>query len=158
MAERLAKEVTRRDVLGLGAIGATIAAVGTAILGMLRLPKPAVFPVPSQSYKVGAPAEFPVGEARVPAGRSVYVLHGPDGYSAVSAVCTHLGCIVKHTGDGFACPCHGSKFDGRGNVTGGPAPRPLEWFELSLAPDGQLMVDEARTVKAGTWFRASGHA
>ena len=154
MAERLAPEVTRRDVLGIAAIGTMLAAFGTAVLGMLRLPKPTVYPVPSQSYKVGAPTEFPVGEARVPEGRNVYVIHHAHGFCAISAVCTHLGCIVKNLADGFACPCHGSRFDSQGRVVGGPAPRPLDWYELSLAPDGQLVVYEAQTIKPGTWFRA----
>jgi len=154
MAERLAEPVARRDFLGIAALSTMFAAFGTAVLGMLRLPKPTVYPVPSQSYKIGAPAEFPVGEARIPEGHNVFVFHDANGFFAISAVCTHLGCIVNNVAAGFACPCHGSQFDRLGRVEGGPAPRPLDWYELSVAPDGQLVVDEAQTVKPGTYFRA----
>ena len=51
---------------------------------------------------------------------------------AVSAVCTHQGCIVAWTdGDpkaAFSCPCHASKFDLSGKVLGGPAKAPLAHF------------------------------
>jgi len=47
---------------------------------------------------------------------------------AVSAVCTHMGCIVRWNGAerSWDCPCHGSRFDAAGRVLDGPASRNLE--------------------------------
>ena len=64
-------------------------------------------------------------------------------------VCTHLGCIVKATPEGFACPCHGSGFAKDGAVTKGPAPKPLPW--LKVTKNGSVyVVDEEKKVPAGT--------
>ncbi|UOD35113.1 Rieske 2Fe-2S domain-containing protein [Deferribacteraceae bacterium V6Fe1] len=54
---------------------------------------------------------------------AVMRIHGK--YEVFSTVCTHLGCNVAFNKEGFACPCHGSKFDISGNVLKGPATRPL---------------------------------
>jgi Rieske Fe-S protein len=40
---------------------------------------------------------------------------------AVSLACTHLGCRVAVAPGGFACPCHGSRFDAAGAPVAGPA-------------------------------------
>lgn len=58
---------------------------------------------------------------------------------AVSAVCTHQGCIVQWTEGNpqtpFACPCHQSKFDLNGRVLGGPAKAPLAHFTATQNGD-----------------------
>jgi Rieske Fe-S protein len=53
---------------------------------------------------------------------------GKDGYRALSAVCTHLGCRVQwdDSAKHFQCPCHGGIYDRAGNVVSGPPPRPLD--------------------------------
>jgi len=59
---------------------------------------------------------------------TIFLAALPEGVTAFSAVCSHLGCIVDWNSktEQFLCPCHGSKYDVNGNVIGGPAPAPLE--------------------------------
>ncbi len=47
---------------------------------------------------------------------------------AISAVCTHLGCLVEwnRAEESWDCPCHGSRFCIDGSVIQGPAKRELE--------------------------------
>ena len=146
--------------LGTGAGLAALAAQAGASLRSL---------VPNVSYdapttvKLGSPAEFPDGLKFLPDQR-LFVFRDGSTFHAISAVCTHLGCTVRaeamsqpetSTVEGaplrlthrFLCPCHGSKYTGDGGNVSGPAPRPLAWYHLSVAPeDGQLVVDLAREV------------
>lgn len=143
----------RRDLLGMMALWSMASALLVATLGMLRLPRAAVLPSPSKKFRVTIPDTLPVGEAFVPAARSVAVFRDQEGVYAISTVCTHLGCIVKPTPTGFECPCHGSRFTRDGAVTAGPAPAPLAWLEVS-ASGGTWVVDEATKVPAGTKVQA----
>lgn len=69
------------------------------------------------------------------------------GYFALDNVCTHLGCLIHpETEGGFACPCHGSRYTADGQVTRGPAVRPLAYLELHWDGTGQIVVDRSKQV------------
>lgn len=141
--------VPRRDWLGLSSLWAMGGALLFGLAGMLRLPKAAVLASPSKKFRVALPDNLPAGEAFVPPGRSVALFKDGEGVYAVSTICTHLGCVVKPNPEGFECPCHGSRFTASGEVTKGPAPRPLPWLKVTVA-GGAVTVDEGTVVPHGT--------
>jgi Rieske Fe-S protein len=65
---------------------------------------------------------------------------------AVSAACTHMGCLVSWNAaeSSWDCPCHGSRFDVHGTVLEGPATTALEPVELEQQPVPS--EDESRTI------------
>jgi cytochrome b6-f complex iron-sulfur subunit len=139
----------RRDFLGLAALGSMAAALLFSLFGMLKLPKAAVSASPAKKFNVNLPENLADGEAFIPPGRNVAVFRDAEGVFAISTVCTHLGCIVKTSANGFDCPCHGSGFTKDGTVRKGPAPKPLPWLKVSKSGAG-LTVDEETKVKTGT--------
>lgn len=64
------------------------------------------------------------------------------GVKAIFQKCPHLGCRVPECGSSqyFECPCHGSFYNRVGEKRGGPAPRGMDFFGMSVA-DGVLTVD-----------------
>jgi cytochrome b6-f complex iron-sulfur subunit len=143
----------RRRMFGIGCF-----AVGTATAGFLlatfRFLVPNVLYEPSRRFDIGPASNFPPGAVTFLPDRRLYVFNGPDGFYAISSVCTHLGCNVKRGGPGFECPCHGSRFDENGQVAEGPAPKALAWYALSLSPHAQLVVDLDQQVSPEFRLRA----
>lgn len=64
---------------------------------------------------------------------------------ALSAVCTHAGCIVDYNASAqrIDCGCHGSEFSLDGAVLHGPAARPLTAYSATLANDTITVVAQA---------------
>ena len=141
-------EVSRRrfvSVLGVAwglFIGANLAALGA----MTRFLFPNVLYEPPQEFKAGFPAEFTVDavDTRYTASHAVWIVRESTGFYVLSTVCTHLGCTPNwlQSDEKFKCPCHGSGFIKSGVNVEGPAPRPLERFKITLAEDGQLLIDK----------------
>ena len=126
--------VDRRRALQLLVGGSSL-----AVAGMAGVPVGSYL-LPLEQTEAAAVAAFgndEVGlwEAKqvIVGGRPVLVVNTGDGYRAFSAVCTHLGCVVKWKKGRrqFFCPCHGARFDLEGEVMGGPAPRPRAKLEVS---------------------------
>lgn len=101
---------------------------------------------------LGDPGMFPVDTYTFIPDHNLFVYRDNEGIKAVSAVCTHLGCILEKSTDGFVCPCHGSCYNEQGEVLSGPAPRDLSWFQVGRAPDGKITVDPGRIVDASEKF------
>lgn len=59
---------------------------------------------------------------------------------AFSPQCTHLGCAFRYEEQKktFLCPCHTSNFDMEGKVIDGPAPRPLDRYQVKV--DGNKLL------------------
>jgi Rieske Fe-S protein len=149
---RFQPPATRRDLLGLAAVWSAVIAFGAAVIGAMRLPMPSVFPESKSQVKVGPPEQFPKGSITPMPKLRLWIHHDEAGLYAISSVCTHLGCIAERDSDSgqFRCPCHGSAFTADGKVTAGPAPKGLNWLALSIAPDGQVVVDQMRSVESGS--------
>lgn len=138
----------RRFVLAVGATGLTAGSLGL-LVALARSVVPDVLYEGPRRFPIGRPEEYPSNSVTLLADHRVFVFRGAEGFHAISAVCTHLGCNVNHDeGHGFVCPCHGSTYDEAGNVTRGPAAWPLPRYEMSLSRRGELIVDTLRRVDA----------
>lgn len=142
-----APEVTRRGFLQLsiGWVAGGFAAAATAI-ATVRFLVPNVVFEPSLQFKAGPPDDYADGSITFLEDERVFLLRRGNTFRCLSAVCTHLGCTVDHAEKGFHCPCHGSTFNRDGMVEGGPAPKPLNWFLVTLSKDNRLLVDKSQTV------------
>jgi cytochrome b6-f complex iron-sulfur subunit len=149
------KGVTRRRFCQTAGFSACALATGGAALLSVEFLHPRVLFEPSSRFTVGPPEAIGVGTVLTDAVNRVFVIRLQDGFRALSSVCTHLGCVARHQPDenNIFCPCHGSRFALDGEVLAGPAPRPLRWLQMALSERGEIVVDTAVEVPAGTVFR-----
>ena len=142
-------QVSRRGFfqLTLGWIAATFAVCASGV-GAVRFLVPNVLFEPSLVFKAGKPEDYPDGSVTFLDEERVFLVRQGNTFRCLSANCTHLGCTVNRTSQGYHCPCHGSMFDDQGSVRSGPAPRALEWFSMTLSKDNRLLVNKSQRVNA----------
>jgi cytochrome b6-f complex iron-sulfur subunit len=121
------------------------------------------------------PASITIGNPLQITQKRVSIIRDDAGFYAVYLICTHLGCtpnyvsnVANNTGadtaneaaakargqrkpdeqqaNGWACPCHGSRYFIDSTNFYGPAPRPMDWVDISFTPDGKLFVDRSKKV------------
>lgn len=137
----------RRTVLRGGLIAAATATLGGVVVALTR--RTTTDPEPSRPTASGTSSPTVIAEAAAvavgsstsfttPDGSAAYLLRpSTDTFLAYLAACTHQGCPVTPADSGFSCPCHGSAFDGNGQVTAGPATKPLVKVPVHVI-DGQV--------------------
>ena len=104
--------------------------------------------------EVDSSAEIPAGEGAIlrDGMRKLAVYRDEQGaLHAVSAKCTHLGCVVHWNSAerSWDCPCHGSRFDVNGEVLHGPAATALEAATLDSGDMKQAGPGDAPRPRPG---------
>jgi len=71
----------------------------------------------------------------------VFIVASSGKLTVLSAVCSHLGCLVNYRKESreFVCPCHGGKYDLAGRNIAGPPPAPLTAYPVEVK-NGVVMV------------------
>lgn len=138
--------------IGLGSLA--IAATGTVAFAYDFL-SPNVLYEPSPVVNAGKPENFAVDSVTLDVNSGIYLVRAAEGFFALNAVCTHLGCLTTWNQELgiIACPCHGSKFKRTGEKIEGPAPKPLPWLKTWMSDEGDLMVDRSTNVAPMQFLR-----
>jgi len=158
--------VPRRSLLSwvTAAWVAFTASMLASLTATARFMFPNVLFEPPPTFKAGLPNEIQIGQVdeRFKQRFAVWLVRSAfdewgmaSGIYALSTVCTHLGCTPNwlEAEQKFKCPCHGSGYYKTGVNFEGPTPRPLERYAISLADDGQILVDKSRKFQEekGEW-------
>ena len=143
------RTISRRRLIGYAWIGASVVVIGELIGGTFAFLWPRRKQATGENVSiVGKVTDFKVGEVIPFRKEKTFIIRTEGGFMAISAVCTHLNCIVNWNQilKRFECPCHGAKFNQMGEVIEGPPPRPLDLYKLQIAA-GNLVIHKADVVE-----------
>ncbi len=136
-------KVDRRQFLGLAWLTTGLLFVGETLGALFKFIQPVITGGFGGTVKAGTLEEFPPGSITLVKEGRFFLSRLDDGsFLALWQRCTHLGCSVPWEEDEelFHCPCHGSIFDKLGEVQGGPAPRPMDYFPVTIE-GGEVFVN-----------------
>ncbi len=128
------------SITGIGALGAILYPVFSYLV------PPKIAEANVNSVKVGKVMHFPPDSSKIlKFGREpVIVVRDKQGeFHALSAVCTHLQCIVQFRTDkeSIWCACHNGLYDLKGRNISGPPPKPLKEFKVNIVND-ELIISK----------------
>jgi len=133
-------DISRRDFLKLARDGFLYLSGALALGGLLRFLSYQTEPAPQTEFDLGLTADYPLNSRTLLSNIPAVLLHTESGFSALSLICTHLGCTVEQKTDGFDCPCHGSRYDPNGKVLKGPATKSLQVLRVEATDAGHLIL------------------
>ncbi len=131
---------SRRDFLKLVREALLWLSAALGFAGLIRFLDYDPYPAPKTEFELGPIEMYPPGSRTLLPEVPAVLFHTGEGYSALSLVCTHLGCTVEEQGQGFQCPCHGSRFNGTGQVTHGPAAQALHTLRVETNDQNELVL------------------
>ena len=142
MNEQQGDKVGRRGALvwlGRGFLALWVPAVGAMAASFLKAPSSETR-AGERQVNGGKLSSLPVGEARMVrhAEEPMFIVRlAETEILAVSAICTHMRCVLKWRRDDstFQCPCHDGAFDKAGNVLSGPPKKPLKQYPAEIRAD-----------------------
>jgi cytochrome b6-f complex iron-sulfur subunit len=145
------KAPERRSFLRLAWLGVGLTALGEAAWIVASFLKPRrQASKDGVSLVVAGPMDAfaPSSVTAFPAGKFYLVRLADGGFLALHRQCTHLACSVPwdEASGRFACPCHASAFDLRGDVLSPPAPRPLDLLAVRIE-NGIVKVDVSAPIR-----------
>ena len=110
---------------------------------------------PGNRIIIGKLSEYPVNTIKFIPQHKLIIFSDKYGIYAMSAKCTHKGCLLsfKKDKDIFACPCHGAQFSKDGSVARGPAKDALAWYSIKINEKKELIVDMGQVVHVGTKYK-----
>ena len=144
-----ATQPQRRHFIEIFLGSGVVASLASFIYPVLRF----IIPPPSAELASDTVLAGKVGELKPNTGkifrfgnRPALLILLPDGkYSALSGVCTHLGCTVQYRSDLHSvwCACHNGMYDINGRNLSGPPPKPLESFDV-FVKGAEIYVQRTR--------------
>jgi len=129
----------------VGGVGAVVAATTLYPVVKYIIPPARKIKIVDE-LNVGKASEVPDGKGKIYQFNEdkVIVVNKRGTLTAVSAVCTHLGCLVNwvDADNEYFCPCHGAKYKRTGEIISGPQPLPLKQYKARIEGDS-IIVSKA---------------
>jgi len=154
---------TRRNFLALAGWGTMLVLGLQAAIAFIVFFWPRKLGTFGGIVSVGPPSDFQVNDVKYFVEGKFYLVRLEEGFMALYQKCVHLGCTVPWRPEFewpyegqvvkglFRCPCHGSTYLRNGQIIFGPAPRPLDYMQISLT-DGKLTVNTGAIKKREHWL------